>query len=91
MTTLRKLQGITYRVLDDPGDIFDFINHDIRKEWENDRRSVREDPGVDEWLIDLHNSEWRLEIVSLNQISTDPKIIDYKDSEYNFATSLKAG
>lgn len=88
MTLLRRLQGITYVVLEDPGEIFDFVNRDIRKEWENDRSSVGEDPGADDWLLHLHNMDWRLEIVLLNQISMDQKITDYKGPEYNFATSL---
>jgi hypothetical protein len=44
---IRRLEGITYWVIDDPKAIFDFINTEVRKEWEADARSEHRDPKDD--------------------------------------------
>ena len=46
-TPIRRLEGISYWVIDDPDAIYDFINTEIRKEWEADARSEHRDPKDD--------------------------------------------
>jgi hypothetical protein len=46
-TPIRRLEGISYWVIDDPDAIYDFINFEIRKEWESDARSEHRDPKDD--------------------------------------------
>jgi hypothetical protein len=38
-TPIRRLEGITYWVVEDPDAIYDLINSEVRKEWEEDARS----------------------------------------------------
>ena len=90
MTPLRRLNGISYWVIEDPDGIYDFINSEIRKEWEADARSERRDPSEDAWLQALSKYRWRLEALDLGRIKVDPRMIDYVDFKtgYNFAESL---
>ncbi len=90
MTTLRRLQGITYWVIENPGEIVDFINSNIRKEWEADLRSVGRDRREDPWLQTLSRRRWRLEVVDADRIVLNPGIINYVDPEegYDFQASL---
>ena len=90
MTPLRRLQGITYWVIEDPAEIADFINSNIRKEWEADLRSVGRDPREDPWLQTLYRSKWRLEVVDADRIVLNPDIMNYVDTErgYRFQESL---
>ena len=90
MTPLRRLQGITYWVIEDPAEIADFINSNIRKEWEADLRSVGRDPREDPWLQTLYRRKWRLEVVDADRIVGNPGIMNYVDTErgYRFQESL---
>lgn len=81
MTPLRRLQGITYWVIEDPAEIADFINTNIRKEWEADLRSVGRDPREDPWLQTLYRGKWRLEVVDADRIVLNPDIMNYVDTE----------
>ena len=49
-TPIRRLEGVTYWVIEDPESISDFINVEIRKEWETDARFEKRDPEDDPWL-----------------------------------------
>lgn len=61
---LRRLDGISHCVIEDPDGIRDFINTEIRKECEFDVRSLPEDdPAAGAWLRDLPKRTWTLEIV----------------------------
>jgi len=78
-------------MIDDPDAIYDFVNSEIRKEWEADARSEHKDPKDDPWLKTLARRKWRLEIVRVSRIKLDPDIMNYVDRErgYVFSESLE--
>jgi hypothetical protein len=90
-TPIRRLEGISYWVIDDPDAIYDFVNHEIRKEWEADARSEHRDPKDDPWLTTLARRNWHSEIMRITQIKLDPDIMNYVDPErgYVFSKSLE--
>lgn len=79
MTPIRRLEGITYWVIEDPGGIYDFVNTEIRKEWEADAKSERRDPREDLWLRTLSKRKWNLEIVEIERIKLNPDLMNYVD------------
>lgn len=87
-TPIRRLEGISYWVIEDPEGIYDFINTEIWKEWEADARS--EGPHQDLWLKMLSKRKWSLKIADVDRIKLNPEIMNYVDSKsgYNFAESL---
>ena len=87
---VRRLEGITYWVIEDPEGIYDFINREIRKEWEADARSERREPQEDPWLKTLSKRKWSLEITEIGRVKLNPKIMNYGDSKrgYSFSESL---
>lgn len=87
MTSLRKLDGITYWVIEDPNEIRDFINIEIRKEWTQDAKDESRDPHRDPWLKELSKRKWRLEILGLNDIKPDPYVFIPRTG-YNFEERL---
>jgi hypothetical protein len=89
-TPLRRLQGISYWVIEDPTGIQDFINTEVRKEWELDVRSLPGDPAGGNWLPTLSQRRWRLEIVQTDQIKLDDRIMNYVDKKtgYNFSEHI---
>jgi hypothetical protein len=90
-TPIRRLEGITYWVIDDPDAIYDFINSQVRREWELDAKSEHRDPKDDVWLTTLTRRKWRLETMEMAQVKLDPDIMNYTDLErgYVFSKSLK--
>jgi hypothetical protein len=90
MTPLRRLEGIAYWVIEDPDGIYDFMNMEIRKEWEADARSEGRDLKDDTWLQGLPKRRWHLEIANVDRIKLNPDIMNYVDARrgYNFAESL---
>ena len=90
-TPIRRLEGITYWVIDDTEGIRDHINTEIRKEWEADARSERRNPSEDPWLNTLAKRKWNLEVVNINEIKLNPDVMNYVDNErgYDFGDSLK--
>ena len=90
-TPIRRLEGVTYWVIEDPGAIHDFINTDVRKEWEEDARSEHRDPKDDPWLRTLLKRKWHLEMMDITKIKLDPDIMNYVDPErgYVFSKSLE--
>ena len=89
-TPIRRLEGITYWVIEDPEAISDFINNEIRREWEADARSERRNPKDDPWVKTLSKRRWILRTVRIDRIKLDPRIMNYRDvkSEYVFVDSL---
>jgi len=87
---LCRLDGITYWVIEDPDLIYDFINTEIRREWESDAKFERRDPQRDPWLKTLSKRKWTLEITQLSQIKLNPAIMNYADPKrsYNFQKGL---
>jgi hypothetical protein len=78
-TTVRRLHGIEYRMLEDSDDIHDFINTEVRKELEEDIESMGEDPRHDALINSLPKRKWKLEIVGLGDIRMNPLILNSAD------------
>jgi hypothetical protein len=89
-TPIRRLDGITYWVIENPEGIYDFINTEIRKEWTEDARSEHRNPEDDQWLKTLSQRKWSLEIAETERIRLNPNILNYVDEkrEYVFLKSL---
>jgi len=62
-------RALTYWVIDNPEAICDFVNSEIRKEWEADARSEHRDLNDDPWLKTLTKRRWHLEIMDITQIN----------------------
>jgi len=77
-TPIRRLEGITYWVIESPEAISDFINNEIRREWEADAKSEGRDPKDDPWLKTLSKRRWALKTVRMDQINLDPRIMNYR-------------
>jgi hypothetical protein len=90
VTPIRRLEGITYWVIEDPDGIHDYINTEIRKEWEADAHSEHRDLTEDPWLKTLPQRKRNLEIAETNRIKLDPDLMNYVDSRtgYNFSEHL---
>ena len=69
---IRRLDGITYWVIDEPTDIYDFVNRQLRLEWIGDARDEGREPKEDVWLKDLPKRKWQLEILGLELINPNP-------------------
>ena len=89
-TPVRRLEGITYWVIEDPEAIRDFINTEVRREWEVDAASEHRNPREDSWLKTLPKRKWSLRIIERGRIKLDPRIMSYVDPErgYVFSKSL---
>ena len=90
-TPIRRLEGLTYWVIESPEAIHDFIDVEVRKEWEADAKSEYRDPKDDPWLRTLTRREWRLEIMDMTRIKLDTDIMNFTDPErgYVFLKSLE--
>jgi hypothetical protein len=86
-TPLRRLEGISYWVIEDPSGIRDFINREIQKEWETDARFEHRDPKDDSWLKTLPKRKWSLEITDMNRVKLNPEIMNYVDTEKDYVFS----
>ena len=78
-TSIRRLHGIEYRMLEDSDDIHDFINTEVRKELDADFESMGEDPRQDALLNSLPKRKWRLEIVGVDEVRMNPLIVNSAD------------
>jgi hypothetical protein len=76
---LRKLEGITYWLIDDSKQIRRFINTNIRHEWEKDAETHGVDPSPDPWLRDLSKREWSLHAIGMANVKLDPSMIGQQD------------
>jgi hypothetical protein len=78
-------------VIEHPDAIYDFVNSEVRKEWEADARSEHRNPKDDTWLTTLARRKWRLEIMEITRIKLDPNIMNHVDPErgYIFSKSLE--
>ena len=87
---LRRLKGISYWVLDNPEDIHEFVNTNLKKEWENDAKSEGRDSKSDPWLLSLSQTRWHLAIVNVETVEQSPNIVNYvnPNSGYDFSKSL---
>ena len=80
LTTVRWLHSIEYRVFEDPDDIHDFINTEVRRELEADLGSMGRDPRDDALLNSLPKRKWRLETVPLGEVRLNPLIMNSSDT-----------
>ena len=89
-TPIRRLEGVSYWVIEDPKGIYEFINNELRREWEEDARSEGRDPKKDDWLKNLPKHRWSLEQTDTDRIKLNPRITNYIDAEkgYVFQESL---
>lgn len=89
-TPLRRLDGISYWVIEDPDGIRDFINTEVRKEWELDVRSMPGDPAAGGWLPSLPQRKWRLDVVQTDIVKLDEHAMNFVDAKtgYNFPEHL---
>jgi hypothetical protein len=89
-TPIRRLDGVTYWVIEDPDGIYDFVNNELRREWEEDARSEDRDPRKDAWLKTLSKRRWSLKTTDVDRIKLSPQVMNYKDVErgYVFQESL---
>jgi len=65
---LKRVEGITYWVIDDPKQIRKFINTNLRQEWKKDAETDGVDPGRDPWLRDLSKLEWSLQTIAVAKV-----------------------
>ena len=54
-TPIRRLEDTTYWVIEDSAAINDFVNTEIRREWEEDARNEYKDPEEDEGIQTIRN------------------------------------
>ena len=87
MITLRRLDGVTYWVIEDPNEIHEFIDPQIRKEWTQDAKDEGRDPRDDAWLQALPQRKWCLEILELGAIKPNPYEF-IPETGYNFEERL---
>ena len=71
MKTVRELDGITYRVIDEPDAIARFVGSVLKEEWEADLRDEGKDPATDRWLADMLRRSWRLRVLATAEVSPD--------------------
>lgn len=85
-TPIRRLEGISYWVIEDAEAIGDYIDTEIRKEWEYDAKCTLNDPAGGAWLPTLSKRNWRLETLKTSKVSSDQEMMNYVDSKtgYNF-------
>ncbi len=72
---LRRVEGITYWVIDDSKQIRRFINTTIRREWEKDAETDGVDASLDPWLRDLSKMKWSLRTIAVANIKLDPSMM----------------
>jgi len=87
---VRRIESITYWVIEDSAAIHDLVNSEIRREWEEDAQNEHKDPENDEWLKTLFKRKWSLRVVEIERIILNPDIVNYVDKErgYVFRKSL---
>lgn len=72
---LRRVEGITYWVIDGSKQIRRFINTNIRREWEKDAETDGVDASLDPWLRDLSRMTWSLQAIAMANVKLDPSMI----------------
>lgn len=78
-TSSSWLHGIEYRVLEDPDDIYDYVNVVIRKELETDLTRMGPGESSTEIIDSLTTRKWKLEIVNVCDIRLNPVITESYD------------
>ena len=75
MKPLRRIEGVTYWVIEDSSQIRRFLNTNIRHEWEKDAETDGIDPSLDPWLRDLPKLKWSLQTIAMASVRLDPSLI----------------
>jgi len=77
-------------VIEEPEAIFEFVDKQLRKEWEEDLRSEGRDPAQSGWLQSLLRRHWELKVLELRLVKLDPEIMSCVDEKrnYNFRENL---
>lgn len=83
-TPIRRLEGITYWVIEDPDGIKDLITTEIRREWEEDAKSEHREPKRDPWLRTMSKRRWSLRTAEVQRIRLNPDIMNYADRERGY-------
>ncbi len=78
-TATRRLHGIDYQVFEDPDDIHDLINTEVRRELETDLRGEGKDPGKDSTINSLCHRHWKLDVVNVHNVQLNPLIVNSCD------------
>jgi len=91
MKIIRRLQGITYWVVDDPKEIRKLVNSNIRREWESDILDQGEDLEDGIWMSSLSRRRWLLKVVAMKDIRLSDRIMRYRNEEtkYDFVEHLR--
>jgi hypothetical protein len=76
---IRRLEGITYWVVNDREEIRRFINTNIRREWEEDNKNDGVDSRKDDWLLGLSRRDWRLRTLRTAVVRLDPATMARSD------------
>jgi len=72
---IRRLEGITYWIIDNREEIRTFINVNVRREWEEDNLNDGIDSRKDDWLLNLSRREWRLRTLPMEKVRLDPEMM----------------
>jgi hypothetical protein len=90
MKESRSLDGISYKVFQDPVEIKKFVNVTVRREWEKDIKRAGHDPEKSRWLGNLSSRRWRLTTLHSEQIKLNPEIMNIKNEKtgFNFLEDL---
>jgi len=79
LAVIRRLEGITYWVIEDPTEIHDFINNEVHKEWEEDVKFEGREPDGDLWLKVLSKYKWQLAVTEIDKVKLNPSIMNLVD------------
>lgn len=71
--TLRRLQGITYWIINDQNEIRRFINTNVKAEWKRDNQKDGVDSRKDDWLLSLPKRKWHTSILDISKVRLDPE------------------
>ena len=87
---MRWLDGVAYWVIEDHEAIYQFVDRQLRKGWEEDLRSEGRDPKQSRWLQSLLRRDWELKVLELSSVRLNPEIMNYVDAKrgYNFPERL---
>ena len=78
-SSLRRVEGVTYWVIDDSKEIRRLINTNIRHEWEKDAETEGIDPSLDPWLRGLSKMKWSLKRFATSNVRLDSSMMRRRD------------
>jgi len=88
-TLLRRLYEITCWVIEHSMGIFDYINEEIRKEWETDAGQEHCEPMNDPWLKILSKRKWSLQDIDMKRMKLNSDIMNYVDPQREYVFSKR--